>query len=93
MQGKSIFYQAKDAAAATGFADLVAKDFAEGNEQKPAVPGFPSAKCFTIKNASEFSDRFECVATADRYVVTVFAKQSADAIQQISAQYLMLVAK
>jgi len=26
-------------------------------------------------------------------VITVFSKQSADAIQQISAQYLMLVAK
>jgi len=93
VQGKSIFYQAKDAAAATGFAELVAKDFADGNEQKPTVPGFPGAKCFTIKDPGEFSDRFECVATADRYVVTVFAKQSADAIQQISAQYLMLVAK
>ncbi|MUL78848.1 hypothetical protein [Mycolicibacterium sp. CBMA 226] len=93
VQGKSVFYQAKDAAAATGFADLVAKDFAEGNEQKPNVPGFPAAKCFTIKDPGEFSDRFECVATADRYVITVFAKQSADAIQQISAQYLMLVAK
>ncbi|MFL0177633.1 hypothetical protein [Mycobacterium sp. SMC-13] len=93
VQGKSIFYQAKDASAATGFADTVAKDFADGNEQKPTVPGFPGAKCFTIKDPGEFSDRFECVATADRYVVTVFAKQSADAIQQISAQYLMLVAK
>lgn len=93
VQGKSIFYQAKDAAAATGFAATVAKDFAEGNEQKPNVPGFPAAKCFTIKDAGEFSDRFECVATAGRYVITVFAKQSADAIQQISAQYLMLVAK
>lgn len=93
VQGKSIFYQTKDAAAATGFAELVAKDFADGNEQKPNVPGFPAAKCFTIKDAGEFSDRFECVATADRYVITVFAKQSADAIQQISAQYLMLVAK
>ncbi len=93
VEGKSTFYQTKDAAAATGFADLVAKDFADGNEQKPTVPGFPAAKCFTIKDAGEFSARFECVATADRYVITVFAKQSQDAIQQISAQYLMLVAK
>jgi len=93
VQGKSIFYQTKDAAAAVGFADKVATDFADGNEQKPNVPGFPAAKCFTIKDAGEFSDRFECVAPADRYVITVFAKQSQDAIQQISAQYLMLVAK
>ncbi|MUL48421.1 hypothetical protein FZI85_27130 [Mycobacterium sp. CBMA293] len=93
VQGKSVYYQTKDAAAAAGFADVVAKDFAAGNELKPTVPGFPAAKCFTIKDAGEFSSRFECVAPADRYVVTVFAKQSADAIQQISAQYLMLVAK
>lgn len=94
VQGKSTFYQTKDAAAAAGFAATVVKDFAEGgNEQKPTVPGFPPAKCFTIKDAGEISDRFECVAPADRYVITVFAKQSQDAIQQISAQYLMLVAK
>ncbi len=93
VRGKSIYYRAKDAAAATGFADLVAKDFADGAEQKPAVPGFPAAKCFTVKDPGALEDRLQCVATADRYVITVFSKQSADAIQQISAQYLMLVAK
>lgn len=93
VRGKSIFYRAKDAAAATGFAEQVAKDFADGAEQKPAVPGFPAAKCFTIKDPGALDDRIQCVATADRYVITVFSKQSADAIQQISAQYLMLVAK
>ncbi len=93
VRGKSTFYQAKDAASATGFFDRVVKDFADGAEQKPAVPGFPAAKCFTVTNPGQFADRFQCVATADRYVITVFSKQSADAIQQISAQYLMLVAK
>lgn len=93
VQGKSVFYQAKDAAAAAGFAELVAKDFADDAEQKPAVPGFPAAKCFTINNPGQLGDRIQCVATADRYVITVFSKQSADAIQQISAQYLMLAAK
>lgn len=93
VRGKSIYYRAKDAEAATGFADLVAKDFADGAEQKPAVPGFPAAKCFTVKDPGALEARLQCVATADRYVITVFSKQSADAIQQISAQYLMLVAK
>jgi len=93
VQGKSVFYQAKDATAASGFADLVAKDFADDATQKPTVPGFPGAKCFTANNPGEFGDRVQCVATADRYVITVFSKQSADAVQQISAQYLMLVAK
>ncbi|GAA2401191.1 DUF7373 family lipoprotein [Mycolicibacterium llatzerense] len=93
VQAKSVFYQAKDAAAATGFAELVAKDFADDAEQKPAVPGFPAAKCFTPNNPGQFGDRIQCVATADRYVITVFSKQSADAVQQISAQYLLLVAK
>lgn len=93
VRGKSIFYRAKDEAAASGFADQVAKDFADGAEQKPAVPGFPAAKCFTATDPGVLGDRIQCVAVADRYVITVFSKQSADAIQQISAQYLMLVAK
>jgi hypothetical protein len=93
VRGTSTFYQAKDASSATGFADLVAKDFADGAEQKPAVPGFPEAKCFTPNDPGVLGARVQCVATADRYVITVFSKQSADAIQQISAQFLMLVAK
>ena len=71
----------------------VVKDFADGSEQKPVVPGFPAAKCFTPNDPGVLGARVQCVATADRYVITVFSKQSADAIQQISAQYLMLVAK
>lgn len=91
--GKAVVYRARDVDAAAGFADSVAKDFAENADPKPAVPGFPGARCFTLKKAEEYQDSIQCVATEDRYVITVFSKQSADAIQQISAQYLMLGGK
>lgn len=90
---KTTVYRTKDAAAATAFADLVAKDFADGATPGPAVPGFPAAKCFTVTNPGELEDRIQCVATADRYLFTAFSKQSNDAIQQTSAQYLLLVGK
>jgi hypothetical protein len=91
--GKAVVYRAKDADAANGFASTVAKDFAENATPKPAVPGFPGARCFTLNTAKEYEDTIQCVGTADRYVITVFSKQNNDAIQQISAQYLMLTAK
>ncbi len=91
--GKAVVYRARDVNAATGFADTVAKDFAENADPRPAVPGFPGARCFTLRTAEEYQDSIQCVATTDRYVITAFAKQSADAIQQISAQYLMLGGK
>ena len=91
--GKAVVYRAKDAAAASGFADTVAKDFAEDATPKPAVPGFPGARCFTLNIAKDYQDTIQCVGTADRYVITVFSKQNNDAIQQISAQYLMLTGK
>lgn len=91
--GKAVVYRTKDAAAADGFADTVAKDFAENANPKPAVPGYPGARCFTRTTAKEYQDTIRCVGTADRYVITVFSKQSNDAIQQISAESLMLTAK
>lgn len=91
--GKAVVYRAKDTAAANGFADTVAKDFSESAEPKPAVPGFPGARCFTLNSAQAYQDTIQCVGTVDRYVITVFSKQNNDAIQQISAQNLMLTGK
>ncbi len=88
--GKAVVYRAKDSDAAGGFADTVAKDFADNATPKPAVPGFPGARCFTLNKAEDYQDTVQCVGTADRYVILVFSKQGNDAIQQISAQYLML---
>ncbi len=91
--GKAVVYRTKDAAAAGGFADSVAKDFAENATPKPVVPGYPGARCFTLDTAKQYQDTIQCVGTADRYVITVFSKQGNDAIQQISAQYLLLAGK
>ncbi len=93
IMNQTTVYRAKDPAAANGFSDTVAKDFANGANPDPVVPGFPAAKCFNIQKPQDFGDRFQCVATADRYVITVFTKRSQDAIQQTSAQYLMLTEK
>ncbi len=90
---KTTVYKTKDASAATDFAAIVAKELADGATPGPVVPGFPAAKCFTVTNPGALDERIQCVATADRYLYTVFSKQSNDAIQQTSAQYLLLVGK
>lgn len=91
--GHTSLYRAKDAVAASGFADYMAKEMAADSDPRPTVPGFPGAKCFTAKKPQMFDENYNCVATADRFVFTVTAKRATDAVQRVSAQYLMLTSK
>ncbi|OLO98644.1 hypothetical protein BVU76_29805 [Mycolicibacterium porcinum] len=82
-------YQTRDAAAALGLADNIAKGLGEDAKPGPSVPGMPSARCFTGPNAGPTT----CVATADRWAILTASQQARDAAQQLAAQYLMLVGK
>ncbi len=91
--GVNKVYQTRDAAAARGLADTIAKDFGTTGKPAASVPGMPSARCFHVSDENAFVSRYSCVATADRWVMAVVAPRETDAAQQLSAQYLMLVGK
>ncbi len=91
--GHIALYRAKDVAAAAGFAEFLAKQMAEDADPKPTIPGFPTARCFTNKKPDTFDENVNCVATADRFACTVTTKRSIDAVQRVSAQYLMLTSQ
>ncbi|MGV0810672.1 hypothetical protein ABQF34_01800 [Mycolicibacterium boenickei] len=91
--GVNKVYQTRDAAAARGLADTIAKDFAVTGKPAASVPGMPSAKCYNVSDSTGLMSRYSCVATADRWAMVVVAPRERDAAQQLSAQYLMLVGK
>jgi hypothetical protein len=91
--GKTKVYQTKDPGAAADLATKVAGIIGNGAQPGPAVPGLPAAKCFASADTNPLIDRYSCVASAQRWVITASSQQDRDVTQQIAAQYLMLVGK
>jgi hypothetical protein len=91
--GKTKVYQTKDPGAATELATKLAGIIGNGAPPEPAVPGLPAAKCVTSTDTNPLIDRYSCVTSAGRWVITASSQQDRDVTQQIAAQYLMLVGK
>lgn len=90
--GLTTVYQAKDSAAAAELARQMADDAAGRPSTQAAapVPGMPASTCARVADATGLVPKYQCLATADRYVLRSSARDFVRAQEQVAAQYRML---
>ncbi|GAB2562661.1 DUF7373 family lipoprotein [Nocardia heshunensis] len=86
--GAGFLVRARDAAAATTYADATAADMFQRLIDPP--PGLPHARCTTYHGPAKHAFPFTCQAAFGRYVALVWSQQQQDVYQRISAQYAIL---
>jgi hypothetical protein len=90
--GQTTVYQARDADAAAALAGQLADAAAQRSSTQAAapVPGMPASTCARVADATGLVPKYQCLATADRYVLKSSARDFTRAQQQLAAQYRML---
>jgi hypothetical protein len=85
-------YQAKDPTGAQSLASTLADNAAAepGTQRAAPAPGLPQSRCTQMFDPSGLASRYWCVASVDRYVIKVIARQLDNAHQQLAAQYRIL---